>query len=121
MQDALIWGAIAASATVGALMLGVIKWVATIASRMTATDSKAGNADVLAAAALAKCEVLGTDFHNHRVETAGKIAKIDASASNALSAIANAENRFSKALEEFGDRIDKVVDRLDRVLEHQRH
>ena len=116
-MDMLTWAAIAGIGGLGVLLLSILKWVASIARQQAKAESMAERADAVAAGAIGKCELLGTDFHNHRVEIAGKVADINARAEGALTAIVNAENRFARALEDFGDRIDKVVDRLDRVLE----
>lgn len=82
---------------------------------MAETDAR--SAQAASATALVKAEVLGTEFHNHRVETATKVASIDAKADAASQAIINAENRLAKSLEDLGDRFDKFTERLDRVLE----
>jgi hypothetical protein len=118
MQDALVWTALAAIAGLGLFVLGIVKWIAGIARQLAIAETAAQRADATAAGAIGKCELLGTDFHNHRVETAARVAEINAKADNAAQAIVLAEHRLAKAMDDFGARLDKIVDRLDRVLEH---
>lgn len=115
--DTLAWTALAAVGGIGLFLIGLIRWIASIARQMTMAETDAKGAQALSATALAKAEVLGTEFHNHRVETATKVASIDAKADAASQAIILAENRLAKALEDLGNRFDKFTDRLDRVLE----
>jgi hypothetical protein len=119
MQDALIWTALAAVGALGVFLLAILKWVASIARQQTLAETAARQADTVAATALGKCELLGTDFHNHRVETAEKVVRVEAKAESAAQAIALAENRLAKAMDDFGNRLDKVVERLDRMLERR--
>jgi hypothetical protein len=119
MQDVLLWTALGAITGLGLLLLGVLKWVAGIARQLTLNETAAQRADAVAGAALAKCELICTDFHNHRVETGAKIAEIGAKADGAAQAIVLAENRLAKAMDDFGSRLEKVVERLDRVLERR--
>jgi hypothetical protein len=119
MQDALLWTSLAAVGAMGMLLLAILKWVADIARQITLAQSASNGAEAAAGAALGKCELLGTDFHNHRVDTAARVAEINAKADNAAAAITHAEHRLAKAMDDFGGRLDKVVERLDRMLERR--
>lgn len=116
-NDTLAWTALAACGGIGLFLLAVIRWVVSIARQTAITETDASSAKAISATALAKAEVLGTEFHNYRVEIAEKVATIDAKAEATMQTVVAAENRFAKAIEDLGDRFDKFTERLDRVLE----
>lgn len=116
-NDTLAWTAIAASGGIGLFLLAVLRWVASIARQITITETDAANAKSISATALAKAEVLGSEFHDYRVEIAEKVATVEAKAEATMQTVIAAENRFAKAIEDLGDRFDKFTERLDRVLE----
>ena len=116
-MEAIAWTALAATGGLGVFILAILKWIASIARHMAITETKAESADVMAAAAMAKCEVMGTDFHDHRVETGKQITRVETKIDGMAIAISASENRVAKAMEDLGERLDKFTDRLDRVLE----
>jgi DNA anti-recombination protein RmuC len=119
LTDPIFWTAVSGLVALCALQIAVIKWVASVSRANTLTETKATAADALGTAALAKTEILSSDFSNHREKVAASIAEARTIAEGATTAIAQAENRLAKAMDDFGDRLDQIAQRLDRILDHR--
>jgi len=96
------WGALAAGVT--AITANAVFWTK-LGSRL----SKADAAERIAAAALAKADLVSMQLQEYKVEAAGKFASaVD---------LADAERRFATAVDGLSARFDRMAERLDRVLE----
>lgn len=114
------WTALGTSMLIATFVFGVIRWVASIARHNTLTEAKAKSADLTALQALAKVEVMGTSFHDHRVDVTREVADINARVEGAAAAVVSAESRLARSIDDLGRRFDKFVERLDRVLEQRK-
>lgn len=117
MPDAAVWGAFAAT---GAFILGLLRWVSTIAGRLTSAEAKATAADNIAARALVKSEMLASELAEYRVNTAAAIARAETRIAGVAENLANAENRIVGSIDDLGERIAGMTQRLDRVLDGER-
>lgn len=113
----LVWTALAAVAALVTVQIVVLKWVASIARQNAKTESTAASAATLAGTAIAKAELLSSQFNDHRVYVAQAVTEIKAMASAAAAAIIQAETQLSQAMNNFGDRLDRITQRLDHILD----
>jgi hypothetical protein len=119
MGDTIAWTALGTVVLLATLLFGVIRWITSVARQITLIEATANAADSIAGAALAKAEIMGTEFHNHRVFIAERVADIGAKVDGAAQAVISAEIRLAKSIDNLGERFDKFGDRLDRVLEQR--
>ena len=119
LTDPVFWIAVSALAAMCALQIVILKWVSLVSRSNALTESLAQSGSAIGTAALAKTEILTTDFNNHREKIAASIAETRTIAEGATTAIAQAEGRLAKAMDDFGDRLDAIVQRLDRILDNR--
>lgn len=115
-MEALTWGAIIIA---GGSIVAVITFWMNLGSRLTSAEVRSEAAQVVAAAAMSKCEMLNQAIGDYRVAMAKEIAIVKTLSEVNTSALTAAENRLAKAMEDVGDRLDHFNDRVDRLLEQR--
>lgn len=117
-------GEAAAVGTICSALSAAASWYLTRANEQrkkvaedTTSALKAQSAENLAAACLAKLELLATNLHTHEINDAAAFAKLETLV-NAVSGTQVAiEARIAKSLEELGERLDAMTQRFDRFLD----
>ena len=111
MNETMIWVAVAGGGG-GSLVAFLTFWMA-LSSRITTAENMAkkaeemaGAADRLAAASIAKQEHLSLLFNEYKVETAAKVATLQAVSDATSKALAQTETRLLKSIEGVGDKVD---------------
>ena len=96
------WGALIAGVT--AMIMSAGFWL-----KIGAKLNKADAAERIAASALGKVDLLGTQLKEYEIKAASDFAS--------KRGLAEAERRFANAVEGLSSRFDRMAERLDRLLE----
>jgi hypothetical protein len=88
-----------------------------VTAQIEAAEAKVGAVQALAAAALAKLDMLLDRLHKHELDDAAALGELRATVTATGRAQVDAENRIAKAIEDFGHEMQAMGQRIDRVLE----
>lgn len=123
------WAVIGGVITILGFLLTLGRYVYNLATEITTIKETANRAnervdenrtqikqvDAVAALALGKFEIMGTEFHNHRVDIGRQVAIIETKADNVVNTVNGTENRLAGALDRFSDQIVKLGQRIDSL------
>lgn len=122
MGDNFAWIAILGGGG-GVGIIAFISFWMTLSSRITTSDNKAQTAedrakgaDLLAATALAKYEIVNTELNAHKVQTAAKVATLEATMEATARSLIQAETRLVKSLEDMQKSMDHLSDTIIKTL-----
>lgn len=114
---------IAAIAGSGVSLIAIITFWMNLSSRITTAENlargaedRARGADTLAAAAIAKCEFLGRDINDERIETAAKIATLQATSEQTSRLLIQSETRLTKAIDDLSKSMDDLKETMINML-----
>lgn len=102
MQEALTWAAVVTS--IGSITAFITFW-----TKVGAKMQKAESANTIAAAALAKVDLLSMQLAEYKVEVANGFASAND--------LKDVERRLVVAVDNLGARFDRMAERLDRFLD----
>jgi hypothetical protein len=122
MNEVVTWVAIIGAGGGGSIVTFITFWMA-LASRIDgakakaeAAEERAKNADLIASTAVAKCELLGREMNDSRIEAAAKIAALEAMAQATSRSLVQAETRLAKSIDDLGEKMDHLGDTIIRTL-----
>lgn len=141
MPDAAVWGAVAAAV---AAFIALLRWVASISSRLTLAGSSAATAHAAAVGAkekaeeaqtkatdaatravmaenvalraVGKVELLASELKDLQVSHAASIARIETKTDGVADNLESAETRIVRSIDDLCKRIGDLTERLDDVL-----
>ena len=111
------WPALTAIAACCAIVGGFAHFLYTKATHDSSIAEIAKSAQITAAAAVGKVDILFGQLNSHQIETARTVGKFEALLSEYGRSQVSTEQRFAKAFEDNAIELKELNQRIDRVLE----
>lgn len=101
----------------------VISFWMTLSSRITkaqesakAAENRATSAEIMANAAIAKCELLARDFNMEAKDTGSRLSAMDAVLQATTKSLTQAEGRLAKSIDDLGNKMDHLRETITQTL-----